>query len=43
MESSASQLRPLGILAPLIDLSTEQMRSDRSTERRCVRGRVNSS
>jgi len=33
----------VGNVAPLIDLSTEQMHQDRSTERRCVRGRVNSS
>jgi len=36
-------MRPLGTVSALIDLSTEHMRTDRRTERRCVSGRVNSS
>ena len=42
MEGSASQLPPLGIVAPLTELLTKQMSPDRHIERRCVRGRVNS-
>jgi len=42
MESSASQLCPLGIVAALIDLSTEQKCPDRRTERHDVGVRVNS-